>query len=141
MSTPAPVKQAAAATLKSLADFHACCAALGIEIPAEEPTVPSPLDAPAEVVINGKRPGNRVVIHPMEGWDGTLDGKPTEFTKNRWVKFAISGAKLLFGCEAVAVCHEGKAMSYLQPGWLRFGHRPRWRPAWRPRRCGQPASM
>ena len=45
----------------------------------------------------------------MEGWDGTTEGRPTDFTRNRWKKFAISGAKLLFGCEAVAVCHSGKA--------------------------------
>jgi 2,4-dienoyl-CoA reductase-like NADH-dependent reductase (Old Yellow Enzyme family) len=45
----------------------------------------------------------------MEGWDGTTDGKPTELTKRRWRNFAISGAKLLWGCEAVAVRHEGRA--------------------------------
>lgn len=53
--------------------------------------------------------GNRFCILPMEGWDGTLDGLPTELTKRRWNNFAISGAKLLWGCEAVAVCHEGRA--------------------------------
>ena len=58
---------------------------------------------------SGKTIGNSLCILPMEGWDGTLDGKPSDFTRKRWVKFAISGAKLLFGCEAVAVCHTGKA--------------------------------
>ncbi len=58
---------------------------------------------------SGKTIGNSLCILPMEGWDGTLNGKPSEFTRKRWVKFAISGAKLLFGCEAVAVCHSGKA--------------------------------
>jgi NADPH2 dehydrogenase len=63
-----------------------------------------------EIKLNsGRTIGNRFCILPMEGWDGTADGKPTEFTKNRWEKFAISGAKLLFGCEAVAICHSAKA--------------------------------
>lgn len=53
--------------------------------------------------------GNKLCILPMEGWDGTTDGKPTEHTKKRWQKFAISGAKLLFGCEAVAVNPSARA--------------------------------
>ena len=109
MTTPAPVNTPKPATLKSLADFHACCAALGIEIPAEEPTVPSPLDAPAEVVINGKRPGNRVVIHPMEGWDGTATGGITDEMRRRWQRFGGSGAKMICGAEAMAVRPDGRA--------------------------------
>jgi len=58
---------------------------------------------------SGKDIGNRFCILPMEGWDGTPDGKPTELTKRRWHNFAISGAKLLWGCEAVAVNPEGRA--------------------------------
>ena len=57
----------------------------------------------------GNRIGNSFCILPMEGWDGTTDGKPSELTKRRWSNFAISGAKLLWGCEAVAVSHEGRA--------------------------------
>lgn len=53
--------------------------------------------------------GNRFCILPMEGWDGTEDGRPTEHTKRRWRHFAISGAKLLWGCEAVAVRPDGRA--------------------------------
>ena len=53
--------------------------------------------------------GNRFCILPMEGWDGTIDGLPTEHTKRRWQNFATSGAKLLWGCEAVAVRHDGRA--------------------------------
>ncbi|MDG1276550.1 MAG: NADH:flavin oxidoreductase [Algoriphagus sp.] len=58
---------------------------------------------------SGKKIGNSFCILPMEGWDGTTDGKPSELTKRRWENFAISGAKLLWGCEAVAVRHEGRA--------------------------------
>ena len=58
---------------------------------------------------SGRIVGNRFCILPMEGWDGTPDGRPSEYTKRRWRNFAISGAKLLWGCEAVAVRHEGRA--------------------------------
>ena len=53
--------------------------------------------------------GNRFCILPMEGWDGTADGKPTELTRRRWQNFGRSGAKLIWGGEAVAVRHDGRA--------------------------------
>jgi 2,4-dienoyl-CoA reductase-like NADH-dependent reductase (Old Yellow Enzyme family) len=53
--------------------------------------------------------GNRFAIQPMEGWDGTTDGRPTDLTLRRWRRFGASGAKLIWGGEAVAVCHEGRA--------------------------------
>ena len=53
--------------------------------------------------------GNRFCIQPMEGWDGTLDGFPTENTRRRWRNFGCSGAKLIWGGEATAVMHEGRA--------------------------------
>jgi len=46
---------------------------------------------------------NRFCILPMEGWDGTTDGKPTELVTRRWQRFGQSGAKLIWGGEAVAV--------------------------------------
>lgn len=53
--------------------------------------------------------GNRFCILPMEGWDGTTDGKPTDLTRNRWKNFGLSGAKLIWGGEAVAVRQDGRA--------------------------------
>ena len=67
----------------------------------------SPLAQP--LTFNGVRIGNRFTIHPMEGWDGTPDGRPTELTMRRWRNFGRSGAKLIWGGEAVAVRHEGRA--------------------------------
>ncbi len=63
----------------------------------------------SHILKTGRKIGNAMCILPMEGWDGTEDGRPTELTKRRWKNFALSGAKLLWGCEAVAVCHEGRA--------------------------------
>jgi 2,4-dienoyl-CoA reductase-like NADH-dependent reductase (Old Yellow Enzyme family) len=45
----------------------------------------------------------------MEGWDGTSDGRPSELTFRRWRRFGESGAKLIWGGEAVAVRHDGRA--------------------------------
>jgi hypothetical protein len=45
----------------------------------------------------------------MEGWDGTTDGRPSDLTTRRWRHFGISGAKLIWGGEAVAVRHDGRA--------------------------------
>ena len=55
------------------------------------------------------RAGNRFCILPMEGWDGTTDGRPSDLTMRRWRHFGASGAKLIWGGEAVAVCPEGRA--------------------------------
>ena len=67
----------------------------------------SPLGRP--ITIDGRRVGNRFCILPMEGWDGTTTGEPSELTARRWRHFGISGAKLMWGCEAVAVRHDGRA--------------------------------
>lgn len=53
--------------------------------------------------------GNRWAIHPMEGWDGTHEGLPTLDTLRRWQRFGASGAKLIWGGEAVAVTAAGRA--------------------------------
>ncbi|CEF48735.1 unnamed protein product [uncultured bacterium] len=67
----------------------------------------SPLAQPIEA--DGVRVGNRFCILPMEGWDGTREGTPTDLTRRRWRNFGISGAKLIWGGEAVAVRCDGRA--------------------------------
>lgn len=67
----------------------------------------SPFGWPLEC--GGIRIGNRIAVQPMEGWDGTADGRPSEHTVRRWRRFGRSGAKLIWGGEAVAVSHEGRA--------------------------------
>lgn len=83
---------------------------LGLEIPCDQELVSgggSPLAQPLN--IGGLTIGNRFAIHPMEGWDGTRDGRPGEKTFRRWRRFGASGAKLIWGGEAVAVQHDGRA--------------------------------
>jgi len=67
----------------------------------------SPLGAP--LAVNGQMIGNRFCILPMEGWDGTADGAPSELTLRRWRHFGASGAKLIWGGEAVAVSADARA--------------------------------
>lgn len=51
---------------------------------------------------------NAIAVHPMEGCDGTADGKPDELTYRRYDRFAKGGAGLLW-FEANAVVKEGRA--------------------------------
>ena len=44
-----------------------------------------------ELEVQGVKLPNRVAIQPMEGCDGTADGKPGELTLRRYDKFARSG--------------------------------------------------
>ncbi len=111
MSEKAKPRYPRMAQLKTAGDLRSYLQANAIDLPFDNELLPpgeSPFGQPI-VLKSGKTVGNRLCILPMEGWDGTLDGHPTEATRARWKKFAVSGAKLLFGCEAVAVCHSGKA--------------------------------
>ena len=56
----------------------------------------------------GFRTGNSMAIQPMEGCDGTLDGRPDELTFRRYDRFARGGAKLIW-FEATAVREEVRA--------------------------------
>ncbi|TCL69392.1 2,4-dienoyl-CoA reductase-like NADH-dependent reductase (Old Yellow Enzyme family) [Hydrogenispora ethanolica] len=51
---------------------------------------------------------NSIGIHPMEGCDGTLDGKPDDLTIRRYERFAAGGAGLIW-FEATAVDFAGRA--------------------------------
>ena len=109
----APLKLVRIPTLKTTADFRKHVATLGIELPCDESILAgaaSPLAQAVEhITVNGKRIGNRVAIQPMEGWDGTTSGGVTEEMIRRWQRFGESGAKLIFGGEAMAVRPDGRA--------------------------------
>ena len=101
------------AQFKSVESLRSRIAELGCDLPIDPEILTedsgSPMREPTQ--LGGKRIGNRWCIHPMEGWDGTADGKPTDFTRERWKKFGLSGAKLIWGGEAVAVRADGRANS------------------------------
>lgn len=99
------------AQLRTPADLRTHLEELGLELPFDEQLAIGP-EAPLSqpyILRDGTGIGNRFCVQPMEGWDGTLDGRPTELTRRRWVNFGRSGAKLIWGGEAVAVVHSGRA--------------------------------
>ncbi|RLS42643.1 MAG: NADH:flavin oxidoreductase [Planctomycetota bacterium] len=98
-------------TLKSVDDFRQALASFGLELPVDDLPLSAAEGTPlAEPLTVGKlRIGNRWCIHPMEGWDGTPGGQPSEHTLRRWRNFGLSGAKLLWGGEAFAVRPDGRA--------------------------------
>jgi 2,4-dienoyl-CoA reductase-like NADH-dependent reductase (Old Yellow Enzyme family) len=51
---------------------------------------------------------NSLAIHPMEGCDGTLDGKPNELVFRRYRRFGAGGAGLIW-FEATAILPEARA--------------------------------
>ena len=97
-------------SVKDIAHFKSHMASLHLEVPCDDRLIAGPESPLAQPWIgNGIKIGNRITVHPMEGWDGTPDGNPSEHTIRRWQRFGRSGAKLIWGGEAVAVCHEGRA--------------------------------
>lgn len=76
-----------------------------------EPAPGGPLAEPLALTrdLAGRSVGNRFTVLPMEGWDGTPEGGPTDLVRRRWARFGESGAKLVWGGEAVAVRPSGRA--------------------------------
>jgi NADPH2 dehydrogenase len=99
-----------AGSLDGIGGFRKYVASLGLDMPCDDFVghgPQSPLGSPIQV--DGLKIGNRLAIHPMEGWDCERDGRPSENTKRRWRRFGLSGAKLLWGGEACAVRPDGRA--------------------------------
>jgi len=98
------------ASLADVPGFPAHAEASGLSFPCE-PTIETgpaaPFAQPIEVC--DRMMANRFCILPMEGWDGLADGRPSDHTRHRWANFGRSGAKLIWGGEAVAVRHDGRA--------------------------------
>lgn len=99
------------ASFKTPALFRAHLAKIGALLPFDDDDVQHGAGAPlAQSLDTGiKVVGNRFAILPMEGWDGEADGRPSALTLRRWQRFGTSGAKLIWGGEAVAIRHDGRA--------------------------------
>lgn len=98
------------AQLKTPDQFRDYLARQSINLPFDEVVESGPESPLAQPhTVNGVIVGNRWCVLPMEGWDGTPDGFPSDLTTRRWQRFGQSGAKLIWGCEAVAVRHDGRA--------------------------------
>ncbi len=98
------------ASFKTHAEFERYLRELEVDLPCDESVDSGPDSLLAQSIdVHDFRIGNRFCILPMEGWDGTPDGKPSELTRRRWRNFGLSGAKLMWGGEAVAVRRDGRA--------------------------------
>lgn len=99
------------ASLRDAAAFQEYLDAIGVVLPFEaalETGAGAPLARMARLS-DGAIIGNRFCVLPMEGWDGTTDGRPTDLVRRRWQRFGLSGAKLIWGGEAAAVQPDGRA--------------------------------
>jgi 2,4-dienoyl-CoA reductase-like NADH-dependent reductase (Old Yellow Enzyme family) len=98
--------------LATVEAFRAHCGELGIEIPIDDTVDPAGVLAESVHIGDGAsgtlRAPNRFAVLPMEGWDGTTDGRPTDLVRRRWQRFGASGCGLVWG-EATAVRADGRA--------------------------------
>lgn len=99
-------------SLKTVDALRAHLEALGVAIPVDDEVAADGPLAESFTIVDGSAGDlvvpNRFAILPMEGWDGTTDGRPTDLVRRRWGRFAASGAGLVWG-EATAVRPDGRA--------------------------------
>ncbi len=89
---------------QNLAELETEVAQLGLPVTFDQDLTP----LKKTVQIYHLQAPNSLGIHPMEGCDGTVDGKPDELTIRRYHRFAMGGAGLLW-FEATAVNFNGRA--------------------------------
>ena len=77
---------------------------LGINLPWQESL--DPLFVPIQ--IKDKEIPNRMVVHPMEGFDANPDGSPGELAFRRYKRYAEGGSGMIW-FEATAIKEEGKS--------------------------------
>ena len=105
-----PVNYKRIASLKTVGDFRTYLSEVDVELPVDDEILTSPESPLAQPIEVGPfRLGNRFCVHPMEGWDAETDGRPSEYVFRRWRRFGGSGAKLIWGGEAVAVQMDARA--------------------------------
>jgi 2,4-dienoyl-CoA reductase (NADPH2) len=77
---------------------------LGFDLPFSEDI--SALLSP--VTVEGHSISNRLVVQPMEGYDSSSDGSPSDLTRRRYLRYAEGGSGMIW-FEAVAVSPEGRS--------------------------------
>ncbi|MBV9885251.1 MAG: NADH:flavin oxidoreductase, partial [Acidobacteria bacterium] len=80
------------ASIKDVSAFQKYLRTLNLNLPCDANVdhAASPLLEP--INRGGIKIGNRIAVNPMEGWDGTPDGDPSDNTVRRWQRFGQSGA-------------------------------------------------
>ena len=86
-----PYKLIRVASLKTADEFRRHLQSIGAHIPCDDVIEQGPASpmagSVAPIAINGRTPGNRVAIQPMEGWDATQTGAVTAEVIRRWERF------------------------------------------------------
>src|SRR4029077_20317088 len=83
---------------------------LGLNLPCDSEVLSGPESPLLQPLSRGEiNLANRIAVHPMEGWDATPEGNISESMLRRWRRLGTSGAKLVWGGEAAAVSHAGRA--------------------------------
>ncbi len=98
-------------SFKDEAGLRATLDALDIDLPFPTRAIDETFGGSIELrdgTAGTRRVGNRFAILPMEGWDGTRAGRPTDLVRRRWRRFGAGGAKIVW-CEATAVRPDGRA--------------------------------
>lgn len=97
-------------SIKDISHFEAHLHSLNLTLPCDRDLASGMESSLRWPLLKGHfRIGNRIAVQPMEGWDGTSDGNPSDNTLRRWLRFGQTGAKLIWGGEAIAVSHSGRA--------------------------------
>ncbi len=91
------------AKMETVADFKETMEKAGYPFPVDEDV--SILAEP--IKLDDKTIPNRICIHPLEGFDGTPDGKPSELIFRRYERYAKGGAGLLW-YESIAISNDGR---------------------------------
>ncbi len=89
---------------KNLDELKEDIARMGLDLPVSTDVAP----LFRQVSIGKKTAPNCLAINPMEGCDGTPEGRPSDLTRRRYRRFGSSGAGLVW-YEATAVVNEGRA--------------------------------
>jgi 2,4-dienoyl-CoA reductase-like NADH-dependent reductase (Old Yellow Enzyme family) len=91
------------AKLHNSEEVRTALAGIGAELPCTDDL--SPLKEPVQ--INSKHAPNAMAVHPCEGFDGTPDGKPSEFVFRRYDRYARGGSGIIW-YESIAIASDGR---------------------------------
>jgi 2,4-dienoyl-CoA reductase (NADPH2) len=90
---------------RTASDLQARAWDLGVRVPFDRD--PAALLEPLRLLGGGLIP-NRFAVQPMEGFDGTFNGRPDELTFRRYLRYAGGGSGLIW-FEATSVAPEGRS--------------------------------
>ena len=77
------------ASIKDVSAFQEYLRTLNLNLPCD-----AKVDSAASSLLDpidrgGVKIGNRIAVNPMEGWDGTPDGNPSDNTVRRWQRLRM----------------------------------------------------